>query len=100
MRRSRRATVRGQVRPWGSATPSTAPPNPLIAASGNPLGALRHLRDRRVVHLHLLGDGAARVAVGQLEVVDDEARRGKLRLEVLALLERRELVGRAVDLDV
>src|SRR5690349_9320484 len=47
------------------------------------LRGLRHLRDGLLVVLHLTRDPVVRVAVGHLQVVDDQAPAGEVPAEVL-----------------
>src|SRR3954449_780379 len=62
------------------------------------LGALRHARDGVLVVRHLPGDALVRVAVGHLQVVDDEAAGGQVPPEVFRGLERAQLILGTVDL--
>src|SRR4051794_898166 len=103
--------ARGLARPCRPVTPSATCPTALRSAVQRPrgrahrappqlLGALWHLRDGVLVVLHLARDPVVRVAVGDLQVVDDQAAAGEVPAEVLGCLQRRQLFVRTVDLHV
>src|SRR3954447_22357026 len=61
------------------------------------LRLLRHLRDGLAIHVHLLRDALVRVAVGHAQVLHDQRGVDQAAPEALVLLERGDLLGRAVD---
>src|SRR3954454_20586196 len=72
------------------------PPGP----EGKASACLRDLPDGLLIERHLAGDALVGVPARVAEVVDDQAGLDGVALELVVVVERVYLLGRAVDLDV